>query len=132
MPAPAVSRPPKRVERRPALARAAAPPKPEPAVSAFARETRKDLGVGQIQRQTAAMLREVRGKLAAQKPVGLIEEAIPVRAGGYETLKRARGRSLSDVMQAVKRPGARAIVFTEIIGAPVALRGPERISAHYV
>jgi hypothetical protein len=65
-------------------------------------------------------------RLAAMTPRKLVTVAPAVQAEAYGTATRAPALGLLEAVQRLQQPLARAILYQEIIGLPLAIRGPER------
>jgi hypothetical protein len=65
-------------------------------------------------------------RLAAVTPGKLVSVAPSIQVKGYGAVTRAPAQEFLEAAQRLKRPLARAILYQEIIGLPLSLRGPER------
>ena len=81
--------------------------------------------------QKAESLARRAEQLVSVAPRELITVTPAVRAEAYEGLQQIRRRSLTEVAQDLGHPLARAIIFHELVGPPLALRRPERTFADY-
>jgi hypothetical protein len=83
------------------------------------------LHAGEVSARAESLARQAE-RLAATAPRKLVSVAPAVQAEAYGTATRAPARGLLEAVQRLQQPLARAILYQEIIGLPLAIRGPER------
>jgi hypothetical protein len=88
-------------------------------------KVRETLHAGEVSARAETLARHVE-RLAATAPRKLASVVPAVQAEAYGITARAPGQGLLEAVQRLQQPLARAILYQEIIGLPLAIRGPER------
>lgn len=136
---PPLQRPPGRlVPSRPPAARppvaVAAPvakPRVRRRVATVSEEgVRERMRVEEVPREVERLAQRAE-RLVSLRPTKLVSVAPTIQAEAYEGVQRSRRRGLTELSARVEHPLARAILYYEIVGPPLALRRPERTFADY-
>lgn len=86
---------------------------------------RETLRAGEVAARAEGLAKQAE-RLAAVAPRKLATVAPAAQADAYRGATRVSLRGLLEAVQQLEQPLARAILYQEIIGLPLALRGPER------
>lgn len=88
-------------------------------------KVKETLRAGEVSTKAETLARQAE-RLAATAPRKLVTVAPAGQAEAYRTGPRAPAPGLLEAVQRLQQPLARAILYQEIIGLPLAIRGPER------
>ena len=136
---PPVPRPPRRlVPSQPPAARpavAVAAPAAKPPVrrrigTLSEARVRERMRVEEVPREVERLAQRAE-RLVSLRPSKLVSLAPAIKAEAYEGLQRSRRRGLTELWGRVEHPLARAILYYEIVGPPLAIRRPGRTLVDY-
>jgi len=93
---------------------------------------RERLRADEVRKEAEGLARRAE-RLVSVRPSKLVSVASGIRAPDYEAqaVQQVRHRGLTEITQRLKHPLARAIIYYEIVGLPLALRSPERTTADH-